>query len=64
MIPAIPSPHDPLVPVNWRWQRARWLCESGRYIRRSQDDPFTRIARDYLLARNAARSLAEQERLA
>ena len=63
MIAAIPSPHDPLTPVNWRWERARWLREKGRSSRRDQDDQFTLVARDYQVAERAAQSRAARERL-
>src|SRR5262249_19381893 len=63
MSTAIPSPRNPFVPPNWRWERARWLREKGRYVRRGQDDRFTLVARDYQVESNKARTASARERL-
>ena len=42
------SDHDPFRTPDWRWQRAAWLHEQGRYARRGRDDEYVTAARDFL----------------
>lgn len=46
-----PSPHDPFLPPAWRWERARWLREKGKYARRSKEDEWLVQAKAYQSAR-------------
>ena len=59
-----PSQHDPFRPVNWRWERARWLREHGRYIRRNVDDQETMVAKKYQADLARAASDLDHARLA
>jgi hypothetical protein len=63
MIGPVPSPHDPFVPPNWRWERARQLRSSRSGNRHSGDDPFTKLARAYQSARAKCRTEADWRRL-
>jgi len=45
-----PSPHDPFRPPDWRWERARWLIEHGKYARRSKEDEFVLLAKQFRAA--------------
>src|SRR5262245_13994018 len=42
--------HHPLRPADWRWRRARWLVEQGRYCSPHRDDEPTGRAVHYLRA--------------
>ncbi len=43
----VPSKHDPFRPTNWRWERARWLREHGKYSRKACDDDLTHLAKKF-----------------
>jgi len=48
----IPSPHDPFMPPAWRWERARWLREKGKYARRQKDDQWVVQAKTFQTAKD------------
>jgi len=59
------SQDDPFLPVDWRWQRAVWLSENQRNVRRlkDKDDPFIQTARRFRLRWNSARRPGTQIQL-
>lgn len=59
-----PSPHDPFKPPDWRWQRARWLREKGRYIRKTVDDGQTVLAKRFQTELDRVRDDLDESRLA
>src|SRR5437588_7648533 len=59
-----PSPHDPFKPPDWRWERARWLREKGRYARKSADDKATALAKRFQAERDKATDDLDEARLA
>ena len=50
-----PSPYDPFVRVDWRWERARWLRENSKYARKDKEDPFVCVARVFQAEEQRAR---------
>jgi len=44
----LPSPHDPFVPLSWRWQRACSLAQRRRVAWYAEDDDFVRLAVSFL----------------
>jgi hypothetical protein len=40
--------HDPFKTPDWRWQRAIWLHEQGKYSRRGRDDAYILQAKSFL----------------
>ncbi len=50
MTPSYPQrqAHNPFRPPDWRWQRAQWLVEDGRYHSQRRDDEPTGEAVRYL----------------
>lgn len=59
-----PSPHDPFKAPDWRWQRARWLRERGRYVRKSVDDKQTAVAKRFQAEMEKSRDDLDEARLA
>lgn len=45
MIP--PSKNMPNRPPNWRWERAKWLNDSGKYVKKSKEDPYVIAAQKF-----------------
>jgi hypothetical protein len=60
----VPSPHDPFKPPDWRWQRAEWLLEKGRYARKASDDAHTVRAKKFMVALHNVKDDLDQARLA
>src|SRR5262245_30161356 len=42
-----PTEYNQALPVNWRWERARWLRESGKYARRRKEDGWVIMAKPF-----------------
>lgn len=59
----VPSKHDPFRPVNWRWERARWLREHGKYLKRAMDDEFTDVAKKFQSEEDRVRNPVDSFRL-
>lgn len=60
----IPTIHDPFRPTNWRWERARWLREHGKYARKGADDDLTIAAKAFQAAESRSSSELGRQRLA
>src|SRR4051812_29642359 len=60
----VPSLHDPFKPPDWRWQRARWLREKGRYARKSADDADTVRAKQFMVRLDQVGDDLDEARLA
>lgn len=58
-----PSPHDPYRPPSWRWERARWLREHGKYARKGTDDQWTIKAKEFQTALAKCENEEDRERL-
>lgn len=48
MLTHSPSPANPFRPVDWRYQRAKWLVQQKKRTRGESDDSFTKTARRYV----------------
>lgn len=55
-----PSKDMPNRPPNWRWERARWLNESGKYARKKLEDPYVLAAKRFQSRWNKCRNDAER----
>lgn len=66
MLPAslLTDPLNPNRPANWRWERARWLREKSRYVRKGYDDDYVQMARRFQCDQAKCRFDADFERLA
>ena len=59
----IPSKDDPLRPPDWRWLRANWLRNNGKWCRKAIDDPETKLIKRYQTAKALCTSELQLERL-
>jgi hypothetical protein len=60
----IPSEYNTTPPVNWRWERARWLRENGKYVRKGREDPWVVMAGKFQRELQKSQGTAALERLA
>src|SRR5262245_47287119 len=56
--------YDLYRPVDWRYRRADYLRSKGRYARRHRDDDYTRVAKNFLVAKEKCDDDTDEERLA
>lgn len=56
--------HDPFRPVDWRFKRAQWLQEAGRYARRDRDDDYVLLCKRFLAAKQRCKDDLDDEALA
>jgi len=59
-----PSPHDPFMLVDWRWQRASFLASEPTALAHEEDDEWVRKALDFQEALARCRSETDRHRLA
>lgn len=59
----IPNKDNPLRPIDWRWLRAGWLRQTGKYARKSREDPETLLIKRYQTAKAACQNELQLERL-
>ena len=59
----IHSKDNPLRPPDWRWLRAQWLRNSGKYAKKSREDAETLLIKRYLTSKNACHNEMQLERL-
>lgn len=60
---AIPNPHDPFKSPSWRWERARWLRDRGKYIRAGKDDEWTLLTKKYQILLEKAKDEIDHYKL-
>lgn len=46
------SKDNPARPPNWRWKKAAWMREKGKYLRKEVDDADTEVLRKYQLLKS------------
>lgn len=51
-----PDPDDPFRSGDWRWARARWLRETGRYFKDNRDDPETAVIKKFQVAQSKCKT--------
>lgn len=59
-----PNQHDPFKNPTWRWERARWLREKGRYARKGKDDSATVTAKQFQAEYDRVKDDLDEARLA
>lgn len=58
-----PSAHNTTLPPDWRWERARWLREHGKNLRKGGEDPWVTLAVKFQRELAKADSFAAHDRL-